>query len=48
MAVFYPAGYGGSFHGKSLQEVREIAFEIGMLGQHAQDVNDPKEPLAQS
>ena len=31
------------FRGKSLPEVQEITFEIGMLGQHAQDINDPKE-----
>jgi hypothetical protein len=31
------------FRGRSLEEVREITFEIGMLGQHAQDINDPGE-----
>jgi hypothetical protein len=31
------------FSGKSLEEVREIAFEIGMLGQHGLDINDPRE-----
>ena len=30
------------FRRKSLQEIREIAFEIGMLGQHAQDESDPR------
>jgi hypothetical protein len=29
------------FRGKSLQEVQEITFEIGMLGQHGLDINDP-------
>ena len=28
--------------GKSLQEVREIIFEIGMLGQYGMDINDPR------
>ena len=31
------------FRGKSLEEVQGIAFEIGILGQNAQDINDPKE-----
>jgi hypothetical protein len=25
----------------SLHEIQEIAFEIGMLGQHGLDINDP-------
>ena len=29
--------------GKSLEEVREITFEIGMLGQYGLDINDPEE-----
>ena len=31
------------FRGKSLHEVQEITFEIGMLGQHAQDITTPQE-----
>ncbi|OPY49301.1 MAG: hypothetical protein A4E48_02310 [Methanosaeta sp. PtaU1.Bin060] len=31
------------FRGKSLEEVRKIAFEIGMLGQHGRDESEPKE-----
>jgi hypothetical protein len=31
------------FCGKSLQEIREISFEIGMLGQYGLDINDPQE-----
>lgn len=31
------------FRGKSLEEVREIAFEIGMLGQHGRDEIDRRE-----
>lgn len=30
------------FRRRALEEVREIAFEIGMLGKHAQDINDPR------
>jgi hypothetical protein len=29
--------------GKSLEKIREIAFEIGMLGQYGLDINDPTE-----
>jgi len=29
--------------GKLLQEIQEITFEIGMLGQYGPDINDPKE-----
>ena len=28
--------------GKSLQEIQEITFEIGMLGQYGLDINDPR------
>jgi hypothetical protein len=28
------------FRGKSLEEIREISFEIGMLGRHGLDIND--------
>ncbi|MDD2754390.1 MAG: hypothetical protein PHS80_02565 [Methanothrix sp.] len=31
------------FRGKPLEEIREIAFEIGMLGQHRRDESDPRE-----
>jgi hypothetical protein len=31
------------FREKSLQEIQEIAFEIGMLGQYGLDINHPKE-----
>jgi len=29
------------FRGKSLEEILEISFEIGMLGRHGLDINDP-------
>jgi len=29
--------------GKSLQEIKEIAIEIGMLGKYGLDINDPQE-----
>jgi hypothetical protein len=41
-AVFYLLDAMRLFSGKSLEEVREIAFEIGMLGQHGLDINDPQ------
>jgi len=31
------------FRGKSLQEIQEITFEIGMLGKYGLDINDPQE-----
>jgi hypothetical protein len=31
------------FRGKSPEEIRVISFEIGMLGRHGLDINDPKE-----
>jgi hypothetical protein len=36
------------FRGKSLEAVREIAFEIGMPGQYELDINDPKEAEAEA
>ena len=42
-AVFYLLDAMRQFSGKSLEEVREIAFEIEMLGQHGLDINDPRE-----
>ena len=31
------------FRGKSPEEIQEVTFEIGMLGQHGLDINDPRE-----
>jgi hypothetical protein len=31
------------FRGKSLQEIQEITFEIGILGKYGLDINDPQE-----
>jgi len=42
-AVFYLLDALRLFRGKSLEEIREISFEIGMLGQYGLDINDPKE-----
>ena len=42
-AVFYLLDAMRLFSGKSLDEVREIAFEIGLQGQYGLDINDPKE-----
>jgi tetratricopeptide (TPR) repeat protein len=42
-AVFYLLDAMRLFRGKSLEEVREIAFEIGMQGQYGLDINDPQE-----
>jgi len=39
-AVFYLLDALRLFRGKSIDEVREITFEIGMLGQHGLDIND--------
>ena len=47
-AVFYLLDAMRLFRGKSLEEVREIAFEIGMLGQYGLDINDPKEAEAEA
>jgi hypothetical protein len=40
-AVFYLLDALRLFRGKSLQEIREITFEIGMLGRYGLDINDP-------
>ncbi|VVB63112.1 Uncharacterised protein [uncultured archaeon] len=42
-AVFYLLDAMWLFWGESLEEIREITFEIGMLGQYGLDINDPKE-----
>ena len=39
-AVFYLLDALRLFRGKSLEEIREITFEIGMLGRHGLDIND--------
>ena len=41
--VFYLLDAMRLIRGRPLEEVREIAFEIGMLGQYGLDINDPKE-----
>jgi hypothetical protein len=41
-AVFYLLDALRLFKGKSMEEIREIAFEIGMLGQYGLDINDPR------
>ena len=41
-AVFYLLEGMRLFRGKSLEEVREIAFEIVMLGQYGRDESDPR------
>ena len=42
-AVIYQLDAMRLFAGKKLDEVREVAFEIVLLGQHGLDINDPKE-----
>jgi len=42
-AVFYLLAAMRLFRGKSLQEVQEITFEIGILGKYGLDINDPQE-----
>jgi hypothetical protein len=42
-AVFYLLDAMRLFRGKTLQEIQEITFEIGMLGQYGLDINDPQE-----
>jgi len=42
-AVFYLLDAMRLFSGKTLDEVREVAFEIGLQGQYSLDINDPKE-----
>jgi hypothetical protein len=41
-AVFYLLDALRLFRGKAPEEIREISFEIGMLGRHGLDINDPK------
>jgi len=42
-AVFYLLDALRPFRRKSLQEIQEIIFEIGMLGKYGLDINDPQE-----
>ncbi|MFZ2471601.1 MAG: hypothetical protein WAW52_06620 [Methanothrix sp.] len=42
-AAFYLLDALRLFRGKSLQEIQEITFEIGMLGKYGLDINDPQE-----
>jgi tetratricopeptide (TPR) repeat protein len=42
-AVFYLLDAMRLFRGRSLQEIQEITFEIGMLGKYGLDINDPQE-----
>ena len=42
-AVFYLLDAMRLFRGKSLPEVQEITFEIGILGKYWLDINDPQE-----
>jgi hypothetical protein len=42
-AVFYLLDAMRLFRGKSLQEIQEITFEIGMLGKYGLDINNPQE-----
>ncbi len=42
-AVFYLLDAMRLFRGKSLQEIQEITFEIGMLSKYGLDINDPQE-----
>ena len=42
-AVFYMLDALRLFRGKSLQEIQEITFEIGMLGKYGLNINDPQE-----
>ncbi len=39
-AVFYLLDALRIFKGKSLEEIKDISFEIGMLGRHGLDIND--------
>ena len=41
-AVFYLLDAMRLFAGKTLDEVREVAFEIGLQGQYGLDINDPQ------
>jgi hypothetical protein len=42
-AVFYLLDALRLFRGMPLQKIREISFEIDMLGKYGLDINDPKE-----
>jgi hypothetical protein len=42
-AVFYLRDAMRLFSGKTLDEVREVTFEIGLQGQYGLDINDPTE-----
>lgn len=42
-AVFYLLDAMKLFRGRSMDQVREITFEIGMLGRQGLDINDPQE-----
>jgi hypothetical protein len=42
-AVFYLLDALRLFCGKSLEEIREIAFKIGILGKYGRDESDPQE-----
>ena len=42
-AVFYLLDAMRLFRGRSLQEIQEITFEIGILGKYGLDINDPQE-----
>jgi hypothetical protein len=42
-AVFFLLDAVRLFRGKSLQEIQEITFEIGILGKYGLDINDPQE-----
>jgi hypothetical protein len=42
-AVFYLLDAMRLFRGRSLQEIQEITFEIGMHGKYGLDINDPQE-----
>ena len=41
-AVFYLRDALRLSPGESLEEIREISFEIGMLGRHGLDISGPK------
>jgi len=41
-AVFYNAGCPATVPRKSLQVIRKITFEIGMLGKFELDINNPR------
>jgi hypothetical protein len=43
--VFYLLDAMQLFRGMSLEEVREIAFEIGILGRYELDINKPQGDL---